>query len=63
MVPNTELGTERVGVILRRCTAGIVEGWLARAKQSDLSVVPLSDEQRAAHIPRLVEGLKTWLFA
>jgi hypothetical protein len=41
----TELGTERVGVILRRCTTGIVEGWLARAKQSDLSVVPLSDEQ------------------
>jgi hypothetical protein len=54
MVPNTELGTERVGVILRRCTTGIVEGWLARAKQS---VVPFSDEQRAAHIPRLVEDL------
>ena len=46
-----------MGVILRRCTTGIVEGWLARAKQSDLSVVPLSDEQRAAHIPRLVEDL------
>ena len=30
---------------------------LARAKQSDLSVVPLSDEQRAAHIPRLVGDL------
>ena len=31
---------------LRRCAGGIVEGWLARAKQSsDLNVVPLSDEQ------------------
>ena len=58
MVPNTDLGTERVSVILRRCATGIVEGWLARAKQSsDLMVVPLSDEQRAVHIPRLVEEL------
>ena len=58
MVPNTELGTERVAVILRRCATGIVEGWLARAKQSsDLMVVPLSDEQRAVHIPRVVEEL------
>lgn len=62
MVPNTELGTEKVAVILRRCAAGIVEGWLARAKQSsDLIVVPLSDEQRAVHIPRLVEELATRL--
>jgi hypothetical protein len=55
---NTPSGTQRVGVILRRCSGGIREGWLARAKQSsDLSVVPLSDEQRAVHIPRLVEDL------
>jgi hypothetical protein len=47
-----------VGVILRRCAAGIVEGWLARAKQSsDLNVVPLSDEQRAVHVARMVEDL------
>ena len=46
-----------MGVILRRCARGIVESWLALAKQSDLSVVPLSDEQRARHIPRLVEDL------
>ena len=58
VVPNTELGTERVAVILRRCATGIVEGWLALAKQSsDLMVVPLGDEQRAVHIPRLVEDL------
>jgi hypothetical protein len=58
MRSNTPLGTERVGVILRRCAGGIVEGWLARAKQSsELNVVPLSDEQRAVHVPRLVEDM------
>jgi hypothetical protein len=49
---NTQLGTERVIAILRRCVGGIVEGWLARAKQSsELNVVPLSEEQRAVHVP------------
>ena len=58
MIPNRESGCERVAVILRRCAASIVEGWLARAKKSsDLMIVPLSDEQRAVHIPRLVEDL------
>src|ERR1022692_67352 len=58
MRSNPQLGTERVGVILRRCAGGIVEGWLARAKQSsELDVVPLSDEQRAVHVPRLVEDM------
>jgi hypothetical protein len=58
MRPNTKSGTERVGVILRQCAGGIVEGWLARAKQSsNLNVVSLSDEQRAAHVPRLIEDL------
>jgi hypothetical protein len=42
---------------LRRCAGGIVESWLARAKKSELNVVPLSDEQRAVHVPRLVEDL------
>jgi hypothetical protein len=52
------MGVETVAVILRRCATGIVEGWVARARQSsDLMVVPLSDEQRAVHIPRLVEDL------
>jgi len=58
MRSNTELGTERVDVILRRCAGGIVEGWLARAKQSsELNVIPLNDEQRAVHVPRLVEDM------
>jgi len=44
--------------MLRRCAGGIVEGWLARATQSsELNVVPLSDEQRAVHVPRLVEDI------
>ena len=58
MRSNTQLGTERVSVILRRCAGGIVGGWLARAKQSsELNVVPLNDEQRAVHVPRLVEDM------
>jgi hypothetical protein len=58
MRSNTQLGTEKVIIILRRCAGGIVEGWLARAKQSsELNVVPLSDEQRAVHVPRLVEDM------
>jgi hypothetical protein len=54
---HTQLVTERAGVILRRCAGGIVEGWLAQAKKSELNDVPLSDEQRAVHVPRLVEDL------
>lgn len=47
-----------MGSILRRCAGGIVEGWLARAKQSsELNVVPLSDEQRTVHVARMVEDL------
>jgi hypothetical protein len=54
----SESATERVAAVLRRCAGGIVEGWLAHAKESrDLTSVPLSDGQRAVHIPRLVEDL------
>jgi hypothetical protein len=64
MRSNTQLGTEKVIIILRRCAGGIVEGWLARAKQSsELNVVPLSDEQRAVHVPRLVEDMALRLTA
>jgi hypothetical protein len=58
MKSNIQSATERVGALLRQHAGDIVEGWLARAKQSsDLNVVPLSDEQRAVHVPRLVEDL------
>ena len=49
---------ERVGTILRRCIVRVVEDWLARAKQSkELNHVPLSDDERTGHLPKLVEDL------
>jgi DNA-binding response OmpR family regulator len=56
--PAARLRKERVGVILQRCVASIVEGWLARAKQSsELSCLRLSDDERTGHLPKLVEDL------
>jgi len=56
--PNTELGKERVGVILQRCLIGIIERWLARARQStELNCLLLSDDERTGHLPKLVEDL------
>jgi DNA-binding response OmpR family regulator len=56
--PAAPLGKERVGVILQRCLPSIVEGWLLRAKQSnELSCLPLSDDERTGHLPKLVEDL------
>jgi len=49
---------ERVGTILRRCIASVVEDWLARAKQSkELNHALLSDKERTGHLPKLVEDL------
>jgi DNA-binding response OmpR family regulator len=56
--PAARLGKERVGVILQRCLTSIVAGWLLRAKQSnELSCLPLSDDERTGHLPKLVEDL------
>jgi len=56
--PVQRLDKESVGAILLRSTADIVRCWLARAKQSsELNCVPLSDEERTGHLPRLVEDL------
>jgi DNA-binding response OmpR family regulator len=56
--PAARLVKERVGVILQRCLTSIVEGWLVRAKQSnELSCLPLSDDERTGHLPKLVEDL------
>jgi DNA-binding response OmpR family regulator len=56
--PSARLEKERVGVILQRCLTSIVEGWLVRAKQSkELSWLPLSDDERTGHLPKLVEDL------
>jgi hypothetical protein len=47
-----------VGVILQRSVSSIVERWLVRAKQSDeLNDLPLNDDERTGHLPRLVEDL------
>jgi DNA-binding response OmpR family regulator len=56
--PAARSEKERVGTILRRCIAGVVEDWLARAKRSkELNYVQLSDDERTGHLPRLVEDL------
>ena len=56
--PAIRLGKERVGAILQRCISRVVEDWLARAKQSkQLNHVPLSDDERTGHLPKLVEDL------
>jgi DNA-binding response OmpR family regulator len=56
--PAARLEKERVGTILRRCIASVVEDWLVRAKQSkELNHVLLSDNERTGHLPRLVEDL------
>jgi DNA-binding response OmpR family regulator len=56
--PTTRADKESVGAILLRCTTGIVETWLTRAKQSsELNRISLSDEERTGHLPKLVEDL------
>ncbi|MFZ0807287.1 MAG: response regulator [Candidatus Sulfotelmatobacter sp.] len=56
--PAARLEKERVGTILRRCIARVVEDWLVRAKQSkELNCVQLSDDERTGHLPKLVEDL------
>ena len=56
--PAAKAEKERVGTILRRCIAKVVEDWLVRAKQSkELNHVLLTDDERTGHLPRLVEDL------
>lgn len=52
------LEKERVGAILTRCIRTVVEDWLARTKKNRaLNHLPLSDEERTGHLPKLVEDL------
>jgi DNA-binding response OmpR family regulator len=56
--PIRRVDKESVGAILLRCSTGIVEAWLARAKRStELNLISLSDEERTGHLPKLVEDL------
>jgi DNA-binding response OmpR family regulator len=56
--PSKRVDKESVGAILLRCRSSIVEAWAARAKRStELNLIPLSDDERTGHLPRLVEDL------
>ncbi len=56
--PTKRVDKESVGAILLRCTPVIVDGWLARTRQSsELNHLLLSDEERTGHLPKLVEDL------
>jgi CheY-like chemotaxis protein len=55
--PTRRPDKERVGVILQRCVDTVVAAWLGRVKRSDLRSLPLSDEERTGHLPKLVEDL------
>jgi len=56
--PAARMEKERVGAILQRCNAAVVEDWLVRVKESrELNHFPLSDDERTGHLPRLVEDL------
>jgi hypothetical protein len=54
----TRIHKERVVEILQRCSAGIVEDWLARVKKCrTLNDIPLTDKERTAYLPKLIEDL------
>jgi DNA-binding response OmpR family regulator len=56
--PVARLAKERVGVILRRCLHEVIGDWLARVNQSkELRHLPLSDDERTGHLPKLIEDL------
>jgi DNA-binding response OmpR family regulator len=56
--PTVPTPKERVAGILQRCTSLIVEDWLARVKNNtDLTRVPLSDQERTGYLPKLIDDL------
>src|ERR1700681_4112040 len=56
--PAARVEKERVGAILQRCIPAVVGDWLARVKQArELNHIPLSDDERTGHLPKLVEDL------
>ena len=56
--PAARMEKQRVAAILQRCMPGVVEDWLARARQAkELNHLQLSDEERTGHLPKLVEDL------
>jgi DNA-binding response OmpR family regulator len=56
--PAARMEKQRVAAILQRCMPGVIDDWLARAKQArELNHLQLSDEERTGHLPKLVEDL------
>jgi CheY-like chemotaxis protein len=56
--PAAPVPKESVGVILQRCIPAIVGDWLERVRNSSLMRhLPLGDEERTGHLPKLVEDL------
>jgi DNA-binding response OmpR family regulator len=56
--PAARMEKQRGAAILQRCMLGVVEDWLARAKQAkELNHLQLSDEERTGHLPKLAEDL------
>lgn len=56
--PTRRVDKESVSLVLRRSAGSIIEEWLARVKQNlELMQVPLGDEDRMGHLPRLLEDL------
>jgi DNA-binding response OmpR family regulator len=56
--PACRTPKERVAGILQRCSGGIVEDWLERVKKnSELSRISLTDQERTGYLPKLIEDL------
>jgi DNA-binding response OmpR family regulator len=56
--PAVSTPKERVAAILQRCMSDVVEGWLAKVKESkELNRVSLSDQERTGYLPKLIEDL------
>jgi len=49
---------ESVAAILKRCKTSLIADWLTRRKSTaELNHLQISDEQRTAHLPRLVDDI------
>jgi len=56
--PSVRIQKERVAAILRRCTDGIVEGWLGRVKENEEPIrMTLTDQERTGYLPKLIDDL------
>jgi len=56
--PAARPAKERVSAILQRCIPALIGDWLARVNQArELNYIPLSDDERTGHLPRLVQDL------